>query len=55
MDSISIHRVVDVEIKQIRNTGKTKWRSIIVTDDNGNKTDITLFGNETRELILRNE
>jgi hypothetical protein len=48
--NVSIHRVVDARLTR-HNVGETCWVNLIVTDDEDNRHEITLFHEEDVTIL----
>ena len=57
MNTLTIHNVIDIEVQEIRRTklGKTIWRSIVIKSEDRDRTEITFFARESKDLILRHQ
>tara|TARA_B100001094_G_C17595310_1_gene513906 strand:- start:7 stop:183 length:177 start_codon:yes stop_codon:yes gene_type:complete len=57
MSTTTIHKVKEIKVKAIRDLTETHGfvRDLIVTDENGNEFELTMFANRTNELTIKSE
>lgn len=47
---INVHNTKKITITNLYKSGETLWRVITITEKNGSRTEITLFGKNASEL-----
>jgi len=50
MTSISVHRAVKVEVEHGNLDSGRAWTDIVITDEDGNETTLTIFTTEDVEI-----
>jgi len=47
---INVHHTKKITITDLKKSGDTLWRVITITEKNGSRTEITLFGDDASKL-----